>query len=235
MRNFEENWSCFILIIMSHCYTTTSKIDWCPNWIFALLAGRKNLETVSSNNVGVAFLHRVLSIFSSRRNWDFPNPSPAGYAIPNFQVPSRRKLTRDIAQLGEEAKNILSDLLSKVNFVATTADSWSAQNRSFPFFHAVIVRSGSIRNCGIAHSALVNLENLRNCWLAPPGLHWLHLAYTSSTWLSLAQLGVYWFHLPGLPLVYICSTWLILAPPCLYWLIKPVHCTGSTCQILTAY
>jgi hypothetical protein len=53
------------------------------------------------------------------------------YAIPNFQVPSRRKLTRDIAQLGKEAKDIVSDLLSKVNFVATTADSWSAHNRSF--------------------------------------------------------------------------------------------------------
>jgi hypothetical protein len=46
-------------------------------------------------------------------------------------VPSRRKLSRDIGQFGEEAKGILSDLLSKVTFVATTADSWSAHNRSF--------------------------------------------------------------------------------------------------------
>ncbi len=52
------------------------------------------------------------------------------YAIANFQVPSRRKLTRDMAQLGEEAKDILSELLSKINFVATTADSWSAYNRA---------------------------------------------------------------------------------------------------------
>jgi hypothetical protein len=53
------------------------------------------------------------------------------YVAPDFSVPSRRKLTRDIGELGEEAKGILSDLLSKVNFVATTADSWSAHNRSF--------------------------------------------------------------------------------------------------------
>jgi hypothetical protein len=33
------------------------------------------------------------------------------------------------------------------------------------FFPTVIVRSGSIRNCGIAHSALTNLETLRNCVL----------------------------------------------------------------------
>ncbi len=46
-------------------------------------------------------------------------------------MPSRRKLSRDIGQFGEEAKGILSDLLSKVTFVATTADSWSAHNRSF--------------------------------------------------------------------------------------------------------
>jgi hypothetical protein len=32
-------------------------------------------------------------------------------------------------------------------------------------FLTVIVRSGSIRNCGIAHSALTNLETLRNCVL----------------------------------------------------------------------
>jgi hypothetical protein len=53
------------------------------------------------------------------------------YVRPDFSVPSRRKLTRDIAQLGEEAKSTLSDLLSKVSYVATTADSWSAHNRSF--------------------------------------------------------------------------------------------------------
>jgi len=53
------------------------------------------------------------------------------YLNPDFCVPSRRKLSRDIGQFGEEAKGILSDLLSKVTFVATTADSWSAHNRSF--------------------------------------------------------------------------------------------------------
>ncbi len=33
------------------------------------------------------------------------------------------------------------------------------------FFPYCIVRSASIRNCGIAHSALTNLETLRNCVL----------------------------------------------------------------------
>lgn len=53
------------------------------------------------------------------------------YTSPNFKLPSRRKLTRDISQLGGDAKGKLSDLLSKVTYVATTADSWSAHNRSF--------------------------------------------------------------------------------------------------------
>ena len=53
------------------------------------------------------------------------------YVALDFNVPSRRKFSRDIGQFGEEAKGILSDLLSKVTFVATTADSWSAHNRSF--------------------------------------------------------------------------------------------------------
>ena len=53
------------------------------------------------------------------------------YVAPDFSVPSRRKLTRDIGQLGEEAKGKLIDILAKVKFVATTADSWSAHNRSF--------------------------------------------------------------------------------------------------------
>lgn len=53
------------------------------------------------------------------------------YVKPDFNVPSRRKLTRDIAQLGEEAKGAMSNLLANVSYVATTADSWSAHNRSF--------------------------------------------------------------------------------------------------------
>ncbi len=53
------------------------------------------------------------------------------YVRPDFNIPSRRKLTRDIARLGEEAKGIMGNLLGKVHYVATTADSWSAHNRSF--------------------------------------------------------------------------------------------------------
>jgi hypothetical protein len=65
--------------------------------------------------------------FTESQNWR----SFLSYVCPNFQVPSRQKLTRDIAQLGEEAKGTLSDLLSKVNFAATTAHSWVVHNRSF--------------------------------------------------------------------------------------------------------
>jgi hypothetical protein len=50
---------------------------------------------------------------------------------PNFKVPSRRKLSRDITQLGDEAKAILTSKLEKVNYVAITADSSSAHNRRF--------------------------------------------------------------------------------------------------------
>jgi hypothetical protein len=53
------------------------------------------------------------------------------YVRPDFNIPSRRKLTRDIARLGEEAKGIMGNLLGKVYYVATSADSWSAPNRSF--------------------------------------------------------------------------------------------------------
>uniref|UniRef100_UPI00358F4092 uncharacterized protein n=1 Tax=Myxine glutinosa TaxID=7769 RepID=UPI00358F4092 len=53
------------------------------------------------------------------------------YACPQFKVPSRRKLTRDIRAMGDQAKADLTDLLAKQEFVATTADSWSASNRAF--------------------------------------------------------------------------------------------------------
>lgn len=53
------------------------------------------------------------------------------YVSPEFNVPSRRKMIRDIAQLAEEAKDAMNNKLAKVTFVATTADSWSAHQRSF--------------------------------------------------------------------------------------------------------
>ena len=53
------------------------------------------------------------------------------YVKPEFNVPSRRKMARDIAELADEAKEAINNLLAKVSFVATTADSWSAHQRSF--------------------------------------------------------------------------------------------------------
>jgi hypothetical protein len=54
-----------------------------------------------------------------------------GYLNPNFKVPSRRTLSRDIKKLGEETKVRMESLLDSVSYVATTADSWSSHNRSF--------------------------------------------------------------------------------------------------------
>ncbi len=79
--------------------------------------------------------------FTESQNWRIF----LSYVSPNFQVPSRQKLTRDIAQLGEEAKGTLSDLLSKVNFVATTAHSWVVNNRSFLGMTAQWVNSTSLK------------------------------------------------------------------------------------------
>ncbi len=53
------------------------------------------------------------------------------YLNPNFLVPSRRTLTRDISKLGDETKVRLDSLLDTISYVATTADSWSAHNWSF--------------------------------------------------------------------------------------------------------
>jgi hypothetical protein len=79
--------------------------------------------------------------FTESQNWR----NFLSYVSPNFQVPSRQKLTRDIAQLGEEAKGTLSDLLSEVNFVATTAHSWVVNNRSFLGMTADWVNSTSLK------------------------------------------------------------------------------------------
>ena len=53
------------------------------------------------------------------------------YASPDFKVPSRRTLTRDINKLGDETKVRLESLLDTISYVSTTADSWSSHNRSF--------------------------------------------------------------------------------------------------------
>lgn len=51
------------------------------------------------------------------------------YMNPEFKVPSRRKLVRDIQRMGEETKVDLVDVLAQQDYVATTADSWSSHNR----------------------------------------------------------------------------------------------------------
>ncbi|KAG0705270.1 hypothetical protein GWK47_024527 [Chionoecetes opilio] len=50
---------------------------------------------------------------------------------PEFRVPSRRTLTRDIKAMGEEAREEIKSILKDLPHVATTADSWTAHNRSF--------------------------------------------------------------------------------------------------------
>ncbi len=53
------------------------------------------------------------------------------YAAPNFKVPSRRTLARDINKLGDETKVRLESFLDTISYVSTTADSWSSHNRAF--------------------------------------------------------------------------------------------------------
>lgn len=53
------------------------------------------------------------------------------YICPEFKVPARTKLMRDIQHMGEKAKVYLSSILAKQDYVATTADSWSSHHRSF--------------------------------------------------------------------------------------------------------
>ncbi|QQP42153.1 Hypothetical protein FKW44_016728, partial [Caligus rogercresseyi] len=42
------------------------------------------------------------------------------YLSPDFAVPSRRKLSRDLKVMGSKAKSELTHLLSQQNYVATT-------------------------------------------------------------------------------------------------------------------
>ncbi|XP_076034188.1 uncharacterized protein LOC143020993 isoform X2 [Oratosquilla oratoria] len=50
---------------------------------------------------------------------------------PDFSLPSRRTLRRDIDQMLATAKSDLCNLLYNTSYVATTADSWAAHNRAF--------------------------------------------------------------------------------------------------------
>lgn len=50
---------------------------------------------------------------------------------PQFNVPSMRTLTRDIDSSFRKCKVDLTNTLHALKTVATTADSWSAHNRSF--------------------------------------------------------------------------------------------------------
>ncbi|XP_076052167.1 uncharacterized protein LOC143031784 isoform X2 [Oratosquilla oratoria] len=54
-----------------------------------------------------------------------------GLIAPDFSVPSRRTMTRSLEKMAEKAKLDLSNLLFSVQYVATTADSWTAHSRVF--------------------------------------------------------------------------------------------------------
>ena len=51
--------------------------------------------------------------------------------MPDFMPPSRRTLTRNADKLMMQKRGQLINLLSCQRFCATTADSWTAHNRSF--------------------------------------------------------------------------------------------------------
>jgi hypothetical protein len=50
---------------------------------------------------------------------------------PDFDVPSRRTLGRDMDKAWEKARGDLINILYSQKTVATTADSWTAHNRAF--------------------------------------------------------------------------------------------------------
>ncbi|XP_076057324.1 uncharacterized protein LOC143034865 [Oratosquilla oratoria] len=50
---------------------------------------------------------------------------------PDFSLPSRRTLRRDIDQVSANAKSDLCNLLHDTSYVATTADTWAVENRVF--------------------------------------------------------------------------------------------------------
>ncbi|KAL7634771.1 UNVERIFIED_CONTAM: hypothetical protein RMT77_015148 [Armadillidium vulgare] len=49
----------------------------------------------------------------------------------DFHLPSRRKVMRDLDVIYKTMKADLTNILSKVSYVATTADSWTGHNKSF--------------------------------------------------------------------------------------------------------
>lgn len=53
------------------------------------------------------------------------------YLNPKFKVPSRKKYMNIIKKQFEVGKAKLNSLLQDIEYVATTADCWSAHNRSF--------------------------------------------------------------------------------------------------------
>lgn len=54
-----------------------------------------------------------------------------GYLCPEFDVPGRRTLGRDIDNTYSKFRTDLCNMLYNVQHVATTADSWTAHNRAF--------------------------------------------------------------------------------------------------------
>ena len=50
---------------------------------------------------------------------------------PDFEIPSRRTLARDIDAAFKSAQVDLTNILHGLKTVATTADSWSSHHRSF--------------------------------------------------------------------------------------------------------
>ncbi|XP_076038565.1 uncharacterized protein LOC143023828 [Oratosquilla oratoria] len=53
------------------------------------------------------------------------------YLNPQFKLPSRKKLGNDIKHMSARAKNELTQIMSKQDYLATTADSWSSHNWAF--------------------------------------------------------------------------------------------------------
>jgi hypothetical protein len=88
IRTQWRSWVIYVWQILSDYFWSKLKAlkDQCSTWIQGLtIAG-----SWKSNPYLLSLIHRVgreLSFFSSRRNWDSPNPSPAGECAPTPLVP----------------------------------------------------------------------------------------------------------------------------------------------------
>jgi hypothetical protein len=86
---------------------------------------------------------------------------------PEFDVPSRRSLFRDIDKAWEKGRAGLINLLHGQKMVATTADSWTAHHRAFlgMTVHWIDQSTLQRKNAVLACKELKVISQIDNCRL----------------------------------------------------------------------